>query len=530
MTTLLEACCRQSLFAPWFKNRATWQAWFVFIAALFALPMTEEQLAIYQQCTGRSVPPASPAKEAWLVCGRRAGKSFVLALVAVFLACFRDYRQYLAPGERGTIVIIAADRKQSRVIFRYIRALLLRVEMLAQLVERETAEAFDLKNGVTIEVATASFRSTRGYTLVAILADEISFWPTDDSADPDFEVLNALRPGTATIPGAMLLAASSPYARRGALWDAHRNHFGKDNDPVLVWQAPTRVMNGTVPQLIIDKALRDDPSAGAAEYLAEFRIDIESFISREVIDAAVIPGRRELPYVSGSVYYAWCDPSGGSKDSMTLAIVHGQDQQLVLDLVREREPPFSPDAVAAEFSALCKAYGITRLWGDRFAGEWPRERFRVHGVEYQVSGKDKSKIYGETIPLFNSGRVELLDHPRLVAQFCSLERRTARGGRDSIDHPAAGHDDICNAVSGALVAASQVNADDEMTFATPGLFVGGVEVVPAAIAPTGNGCGRILPGCEPFFKGPPEPWEAYTRQAGFWSGLPAASYRDRKPW
>jgi hypothetical protein len=43
----------------------------------------------------------------------------------------------------------------------------------------------------------------------------------------------------ATIPGAMLLCASSPYARRGALWDAHRRHFGKDGDPILVWQADT---------------------------------------------------------------------------------------------------------------------------------------------------------------------------------------------------------------------------------------------------------------------------------------------------
>jgi hypothetical protein len=54
----------------------------------------------------------------------------------------------------------------------------------------------------------------------------------------------------AVIPDAMLLCASSPYARRGALWDAHRRHFGKDGDPTLVWQAPTRKMNPTVPQRV----------------------------------------------------------------------------------------------------------------------------------------------------------------------------------------------------------------------------------------------------------------------------------------
>ena len=45
---------RQPAFGQWFKDRTTWEAWFAFLAALFGLPMTPEQLAIYQRCTGRS--------------------------------------------------------------------------------------------------------------------------------------------------------------------------------------------------------------------------------------------------------------------------------------------------------------------------------------------------------------------------------------------------------------------------------------------------------------------------------------------
>src|SRR4029078_2872073 len=129
------------------------------------------------------------ASEAWLICGRRAGKSFVLALCAVFLACFHDFRQYLALGERGTVLIVATDRKQARTILRYIRGLLTNVPMLARMIERETAEGFDLSNSVTIEVGTASFKSTRGYTIVAALCDELAFWASENSAEPDFEIL-----------------------------------------------------------------------------------------------------------------------------------------------------------------------------------------------------------------------------------------------------------------------------------------------------------------------------------------------------
>jgi phage terminase large subunit-like protein len=137
--------------------------------------MTSDQFKLYPRCTGRNSPPAKVASEAWLVICRRGGKSFILALVAVFLACFHSYRQFLAPGEKGTILIIATDRKQGRVIFRYIRGLLTQVPMLQKMIERETADTFELDTGIIIEVGTASFRSTRGYTLVAVLCDEIAF-------------------------------------------------------------------------------------------------------------------------------------------------------------------------------------------------------------------------------------------------------------------------------------------------------------------------------------------------------------------
>src|ERR1039458_7246855 len=101
--TILDAIADQNLFASWFRDKATWAAWRAFLAALFALRMSNEQLAIYHQCTGRTAPLSSPATEGWLICGRRAGKSFVLALIAVFLACFRDWRPHLGPGERATV-------------------------------------------------------------------------------------------------------------------------------------------------------------------------------------------------------------------------------------------------------------------------------------------------------------------------------------------------------------------------------------------------------------------------------------------
>ena len=168
-----------NVFGKHFRG-STWDAWRVFLCALFALPMTPEQFAIFQKHTGRSAPSTAPLHEAWLVCGRRSGKSFMLACIAVFLAAFRDWRPFLGPGEVATIMIIAADRRQARVIMRYCLGLLRAVPMLKQLIEGQTAESITLRNRVVIEVHTASFRSTRGYSLIAALCDEIAYWPSEE--------------------------------------------------------------------------------------------------------------------------------------------------------------------------------------------------------------------------------------------------------------------------------------------------------------------------------------------------------------
>jgi hypothetical protein len=435
----------------------SWEAWRVVLAALFALPMTPEQRALFGQLTGRTTPPAGPAREAWLFLGRRAGKSLIAASIAVYLATTRSYAEILAPGERATVMILAADRRQARVLMRYVAGFFDGVPALAQLVASRTAEALHLSNQVSIEIHTASFRAVRGYTIIAALCDEICFWRDDTSANPDVEILNGLRPAMSTVPGALLLGISSPYARRGAAWEAYRAHYGRDESPVLVVQAATQTMNPTVDSAIIAAAYAADEAVAAAEYGAQWRRDVETFVSRETIDACVIPGRREMPPSSALHYVAFVDPSGGSHDSMTLAIAHSESGRAVLDLVRERKPPFSPEDVVREFAELLATYHVTAVTGDHYGGQWPQERFRAQGVAYTVAEQTRSELYRELGPRLTSGTVELLDHPRLLAQLASLERRTARGGRETVDHPpsAGAHDDVINAAAGALVLAAR---------------------------------------------------------------------------
>jgi hypothetical protein len=235
------------------------------------------------------------------------------------------------------------------------------------------------------------------------------------------------------------------------LWEVYKRHHANDSSNILVWQADSLTMNPTLSEKKIKQAYEEDAAGASADFGAQFRADIESFITSEALEAVIVPGRYELLRMANTSYTAFVDPSGGSKDAFTLGISHLEGETRILDCIRCVTPPFSPEAVVKDFAKTLKSYGMHTVTGDRYGGEWPRERFQIHGIYYKCADKPKSDIYRELLPLVNSDKVELLDNDLLQCQLLYLERRTARSGKDSIDHPPGAHDDIANAAAGSLV-------------------------------------------------------------------------------
>lgn len=147
------------------------------------------------------------------------------------------------------------------------------------------------------------------------------------------------------MPGSLLAVISSPYARKGVLFATWQKYHDQPDSDVVLVQAPTLDLNPTFDRRAIERSYEDDPSSAAAEFGAQSRSDVESFVSQDAIDACVIPGRIELPRVAGVRYAAFLDFAGGGigGDSVTLAIAHPErhDDRTIglLDLVREVQPP-----------------------------------------------------------------------------------------------------------------------------------------------------------------------------------------------
>jgi hypothetical protein len=166
----------------------------------------------------------------------------------------------------------------------------------------------------------------------------VAFWRSENTANPDTEILNAVRPSLATT-GGLLACISSPYARRGELFATWKRDFGaKGDDAILVAKAASRTMNPSLSEKVVVRAYERDAAVASAEYGGEFRCDLEAFVSREAVEACVDAGVFERAPLADCTYHGFVDPSGGSADSMTLGIAHNEAGAAVLDAIREVKP------------------------------------------------------------------------------------------------------------------------------------------------------------------------------------------------
>ena len=453
---IVAAMAHPGLFGPYFRG-ASWDGWRTFLKGAYALPMSDAERVFFRTIAERE-PPKRRVRERWCIAGRGAGKDSITSLDIAFSAALFDQQDRLRPGERASVLCLACDREQAKIVLNYVGAYFTEIPPLKAMVVRETSDGFELNNGVDIVVATNSFRSTRGRTILSACLDEVAFWQDETSTRPDVETYNALRPGL-RLPTSTMTVISTPYRRSGLLYNKFAKHFGRDDDDVLVIKAPSIVLNPTLDQAIIDQAIEADAAVANAEWLAEFRDDLAAYVPRDLIEAAVDRGVVARPYDPRHRYVSFCDASSGQQDSFAAAVTHMEGDIAILDCLVEVPAPFSTAAATATVAGVLKSYRLSSTMGDDFARGWVISEFGRHGIRFEPrpTEMNRSALYLEALPLFTAARVRLLDSARLISQFCALERRVMAGGRDRVDHPnrSGHHDDLANSCAGALWRCSQ---------------------------------------------------------------------------
>jgi hypothetical protein len=436
----------------------------VALKALYGLPLdTDEELEIFKRATEKQEYEPSERRIGVFVCGRRSGKDDKLAAnVGIFEALFREHK--LSRGERGYILLLAATREQAKVCFGYIRGKLEASPILSSMIEGEIrADEIDLKNGCTISVQPANFRTIRGRSAVCVVCSEIAFWHDDTTnANPAKEILRALRPSMATFPNAKQILISSPFAKIGVLHDywskRHSPDWGKKK---LVWRLDSLTMNPTLDRELLREEEANDPENFSREYLANFWDSTSNFLHADAIEACVQRGRFELPPQTGSYYTAALDAAFKSGDAFAFSIVHFVDGKVIQDVTRSwhgsRAKPVDLASTLTEIVATLRGFMVGHIYGDSFCSEPIRQALATQGIRFELThtlGTRAAGLWNTLRTLVAQKQIELLDDPETIGELKRLQLIATTGGNQRIEAQ-TGHDD--RAVALALAAHEAVS-------------------------------------------------------------------------
>ena len=196
-------------------DRTSWSHWISILRAAFALPMTNKDCAAFREVAGDRAPPNKRVDELWCVIGRRSGKTRMAAAISTYIGAIEQHK--LTSGEVGYVLLLAASRDQASVAFQYVTGFLQSSPILRQQIVSITASEVRLKGNIVIGVHAGSYRTIRGRTLLAVVADETSLWRDEASAQPDVEIYRACMPALAASRG-MWIGISTGYRKLGLLY------------------------------------------------------------------------------------------------------------------------------------------------------------------------------------------------------------------------------------------------------------------------------------------------------------------------
>ena len=422
--------------------------------------LTDGELEIYRQGTGRASYDRKEHRENTIIGGRRGGKTRLSAIIAVYEA-FRDHG--LPRGERGYVMLLARDKAQAQIAFDYIFKYISESPILSQRILSKTKQEIILKNNITIACYACTHDRVRGRSLVTIICDEIGFWADGDvSANPAEEILAALRPGMATVRHAKLIKISSPYVKCGVLWDEFSRRTELD---FLVWQLTSFQMNPTLREEDFESERRMGEEKFIREFLAHFTDSVNGWIDSDSLNRCIIGGRRQLSRQDNLSYVGVLD-AASRHDDFALVIVHKDPQGLiVVDFIKTwtgtKKAPLQFEPVLSEVKDILETYGTNTVTGDQYQADPISQHLRKLGIvfnQFTFSAATRFKLFSGLKHLLLQGKIQLLDDIELNRQLRSLrEEKSPRGNIDV--QVSSGKDD--RAVTLAL-AVHQANEDNPL--------------------------------------------------------------------
>jgi hypothetical protein len=364
---------------PHMRDPRTWATWEPLWLAVDGLPMSDAQLAVFRESTGRDAPRPGGYREFMVRKGRQAGWSQMVADRAVWRAAIAAPRDGSAAGT--FVVILAQDSRATiRTVFEYVVQNIEGSTMLRGCVANRTADTITLDNGVSIACYPCRASALRGIRALAVYLDEFAFFITSDNRPTDTEVLRAAWPCRA-MTGGELGIGSSRYGAAGEFYSLDRRNYGRDTS-LLVYARSAPQFNSLLTADYLETLRAHDPEAARSEIDGDFRGGgFTTFLHINGLHACQADWRELVPR-PGVKYRAHFDASSGKHDPPALAVASTEGDRTVVSCVRAwaTGAEHNTDIVIGEAAALLTSYGLREVTGDRYAVGYVEQAFRRHGI------------------------------------------------------------------------------------------------------------------------------------------------------
>jgi hypothetical protein len=405
--------------------------------------------------------------EAWLVGGRRIGKTDVFAgTIVAYEAVCGGHEGFVRSGQPAMIAVISQDLRMARYSLHFVKAAIESSPIGAGLVKNVTADTIELHNGVIVTCVPPTLKAIRGYAVPVAVLDEVGVWYQEsDSANPDYEIYRALKPAQLQFPKRKIVGISSPWNKSGLLYrffsagtEGAKLPSGQaEYSGVLVIHSTTAGMANPIVKRedLLQDFYRDEANF-ARENLAEFQDSISGFLPTRLVEAATDWGIATRPPQEGLTYVAAMDPAF-KRDSFAFTIVHNQEGTIFHDLsirwVGTVSKPLNPAVMMDEIIPILKAYGLQLLYTDQYQLESLQQLFLEKGftlIGQPYTGQNKSAKYGNLQQLFYQGKIRLCDNSELLRELKSLERKLTPQNIVQIESPAGQFDDMASTLTLAV--------------------------------------------------------------------------------
>jgi len=393
-------------------------------------------------------------KDLVLVLGRRSGKSYLTALIAVYEAYklleLGDPQKFYGIDSDIRILNVARNEKQAiSIIFKQISKFIGRCPYFVGRIGKEKEgelylltdkdieinEAIKQRDGkpldgsIVIMAGSSNSDALRGYSCSAIIYDEMAHYVDTSGNSSAKEVYNALSRSTGTLAGkgdGRNIVISSPDLKSGFFYEHYER--AKRIGSMQLFQIPAQDANPTLTEEYLKGERLKDPDTFSSEFGAEFRaFSGNAFFPPSKIDLAMTKRQswfKTKNPIYGCEYYMHID-AASSSDNWAILIAHPEwrlnikTNRKEMNIVEDYSEFWTPkngeylnedEIMDKAILPLIKKFKIVSVSYDHMFSIPQRFKLQNNNIPNRLvsfSGRSKNEMYSTLRDYFIQEKVEL---------------------------------------------------------------------------------------------------------------------------